>query len=321
MAEFLDSANINSNIINMIKNANEKIWLISPYLKADWKVKNELKDRDNFEVDMRLVYGKVELKSDELEWIKELNNMKLYYNERLHAKCYINENKALITSMNLYDFSRKNNIEMGILVEKEKDKELYSEIKREVKKILRNSENVKINIEKITHQDEEVSDKGIDKGYCIRCKEKIELNPTRPYCSDCFSSWKEYQNGEYEEKHCHICGKEMKSTRNKPVCYKCYKEHKDDLDFPETESKSGKKGSSSEVEEKGHCIRCDKKIKLDPTSPYCSDCYETWSEYGNADYEENHCHICGKEMESTKKKPTCYDCYQEYKNELSFPSN
>jgi len=319
MAKFLDTEGITYHIKQIIKNSNDKIYLMSPYLQVNRRIKEELIDKDKFELDIRLIYGKAELSSDELDWIEDLSNMRLYYNEYLHAKCYLNEDKAIITSMNLYDFSQKNNVEMGILVERDEDSELYSQIYDEVMRVQRNSERTEIDIKTISHRDEE-SDESSDKGYCIRCKEEIELDPKRPYCSDCFSSWNEYKNGDYKENHCHICGKEMESTRNKPVCYDCYMEHKDALDFPETKGKSDEEESSSEKEEKGYCIRCEKEIELDPTSPYCSDCYETWSEYENEEYEEDHCHICGKEMDSTKKKPTCYDCYKEYKDELDFPS-
>ncbi len=34
--------------------------------------------------------------------------------QNLHAKCYLNEKAAIITSMNLYDFSQVNNNEMGV---------------------------------------------------------------------------------------------------------------------------------------------------------------------------------------------------------------
>ncbi len=314
MAKFLDTEGITYHIKQIIKNSTDKIYLMSPYLQVNRRIKEELIDKDKFELDIRLIYGKAELSSDELDWIEDLSNMRLYYNEYLHAKCYLNENKAIITSMNLYDFSQKNNVEMGILVERDEDSELYSQIYDEVMRVQRNSDRTEIDIKKVSHGDEEETDEDSDKGFCIRCKEDIELDPTHPYCSDCFSSWNKYKNVDYEESHCHICGKEMEATRNKPVCYDCYKEHKDELDFPESKEK---KPSS---EEKGFCIRCEKEIKLDPTSPYCSDCYETWSKYGNEEYEEDHCHICGKEMDSTKKKPTCYDCYKEYKDEVEFPS-
>lgn len=44
--------------------------------------------------------------------------------KNLHAKCYLNENEAIITSMNLYEFSQMNNNEMGIHLTKSGNPEL-----------------------------------------------------------------------------------------------------------------------------------------------------------------------------------------------------
>ena len=41
-------------------------------------------------------------------------NIKIVHDERLHAKFYANESRSLLTSMNLYDFSQDNNIEVGV---------------------------------------------------------------------------------------------------------------------------------------------------------------------------------------------------------------
>ena len=64
------------------------------------------------------------------------------------------------------------------------------------------------------------------KGFCIRCGNSIAANAARPYCNRCFTIWNKFKNPEFEEKHCHICGKEHKVTMEKPVCLKCYREHK-----------------------------------------------------------------------------------------------
>jgi len=313
MVEFLKTTGVSHYLEELVENAQDKLILISPYLKINDRIKEQLEEKNRMKIDVRMVYGKNELQPEENNWLKDLDFITSSYCENLHAKCYLNNKEAIITSMNLYEFSQVNNNEMGIHVKRDEDPEVYNDIKQEANRLIRVSDEIEISVEKKPTKDTEDES---DKGFCIRCKEEIKLDPTRPYCSDCFSSWNEYQNGDYEENHCHICGKEMEATRNKPVCYDCYKEHEDDLDFPETE-----KEESTEMEEKGYCIRCGKEIELDPTRPYCDDCYETWSEYENEEYEEKHCHICGKEIESTKKKPTCYDCYKEYKDELEFPSD
>ena len=61
------------------------------------------------------------------------------------------------------------------------------------------------------------------KGNCIRCKKDISLKPRAPYCKKCFKSWSIYENDNYKEKYCHICGKKNPSTMIKPACLKCYK--------------------------------------------------------------------------------------------------
>ncbi len=50
----------------------------------------------------------------------------------LHAKCYLNENEALLTSMNLYEFSQSNNDEMGLIVSKREEPDLYDKIRQRV---------------------------------------------------------------------------------------------------------------------------------------------------------------------------------------------
>ena len=137
---------------------------------------------------------------------------------------YINEKEAIITSMNLYDFSQQNNNEMGIYVTKEEDPELYQDINKEVTSLIRTSEHVAISIEKVDDIQKKAptkSEKG--EGHCIRCGEGIKLNTEYPLCKKCYKSWSKYSDPAYEEKFCHICGKENKSSLNKPVCYSCYK--------------------------------------------------------------------------------------------------
>lgn len=59
--------------------------------------------------------------------------------EKLHAKCYLNEDVGIITSMNLYEFSELNNREMGISVDANIDYEVYKQITAEIDSLKRNS--------------------------------------------------------------------------------------------------------------------------------------------------------------------------------------
>lgn len=68
-------------------------------------------------------------------------------------------------------------------------------------------------------------------GYCIRCGQEIVLNPQAPYCYPCYKVWQKFENPTFQEKKCHICGKENESTMLKPVCWSCYRENRDKLEF------------------------------------------------------------------------------------------
>ena len=223
MAKFLNSSGISYHLENLIKNANLSLFLISPYLKFNSRIKQLLDDRNRLRLDIRIIYGKVDLQSEESKWLKSMDSVKVLFCKNLHAKCYINENEAIITSMNLYDFSQQNNSEMGIHVTKRDDPELYQDISDEVTSLIRTSEHVSISIEKIDSVNESSND---NKGHCIRCETNIKLDPKTPLCKKCYSNWKKYSDPTYEEKCCHICGEKKKSSMKTPCCLNCYNKNK-----------------------------------------------------------------------------------------------
>ena len=100
----------------MISNAARELILISPYLKLTEDLKSLLVDRNARKVDMRIVYGKNELADEEMKWLKKQSYIRLSFQQELHAKCYLSENVCIITSLNLLEYSMKNNDEMGVLI-------------------------------------------------------------------------------------------------------------------------------------------------------------------------------------------------------------
>lgn len=228
MAKFLNSSAITHYLENLIKNANTSLFLISPYLKFNSRIKQLLDDRNRLRIDIKIIYGKVDLQTEESNWLKSMDFIRVLFCKNLHAKCYINEKEAIITSMNLYDFSQQNNNEMGIHIIKEDDPELYQEINNEVNSLIRTSEHVSISIEKVDTKKESSKKKFSkeNKGHCIRCSTEIKLDPAYPLCKKCYQIWSRYSDPTYEEKFCHICDKETKSSMEKPVCYSCYKKIK-----------------------------------------------------------------------------------------------
>jgi hypothetical protein len=242
MAKFLTTSGITYHLEGLVKGAKEKLILISPFLKVNERLRQILDDKDREKIDIRVVYGKNELQPEENNWLKSKASIRSSFCKNLHAKCFLNESEALITSMNLYEFSQVNNEEMGILVAKAENPPLYASVYEEAMRLIRISDEVRVTVEKITPAEVHFEPAGkrtgrkqtavADIGYCIRCRVAVSPDPTHPLCKECYSKWKQFENPDYEEKFCHLCGKTAKSTTRKPTCYACYKAFKDVMTFP-----------------------------------------------------------------------------------------
>ena len=125
MAEFLSTTGISHRLEEIIQKAQDRLWLISPFLKVTPRIKQLLEETNRLKIDSRVIYGKNELQPEENNWLESMTSIRTSFCKDLHAKCYMNENEALLTSMNLYEYSQVNNYEMGILVSRETEPELY----------------------------------------------------------------------------------------------------------------------------------------------------------------------------------------------------
>jgi hypothetical protein len=241
MAKFLTTSGITFHLEGLIKGAKEKLILISPYLKINERIRQLMEDKDRDKIDIRVVYGKNDLQPEENNWLKSKASVRSSFCKNLHAKCFMSESQALITSMNLYEFSQVNNEEMGVLVSKAEDAAMYAEVYEEAMRLIRISEEIRVTVERVVQVEAVATPaprrparaKGgaPEMGACIRCTAEIKADPTHPYCKDCYAKWKQFGNAEYEERVCHLCAKPHKTTMRKPTCYECYKQFNDVLAF------------------------------------------------------------------------------------------
>ncbi|MCZ4316201.1 phospholipase D family protein [Comamonadaceae bacterium G21597-S1] len=151
MAKFLNTSATNYFLEELIKSATDRLILISPFLKLNDRMKELLADKNRLKIDVRIVYGKSELQPQEIEWLRGLTFVRTSFCKNLHAKCYLNESLCIVTSLNLYEFSQVNNNEMGVLIERAEDAQLYKDAYEEAQRIIRISDEVRISMERITH--------------------------------------------------------------------------------------------------------------------------------------------------------------------------
>ncbi len=222
MTKFLTTLETSAKIEKIIRKANKELTLITPYLKLTQIFHDRLVEAGSRNIKIRLIYGKEELNPDELESLKELKNLELYFCENLHAKCYFNENLMVISSMNLHEFSQTNNREMGVQIKLEEDSELFNDAKNEAISIIEASKK-ETSTSKISDL-EEYKEKYQDKGYCIRCKTEIDLNSQKPLCKPCYSVWIKFAEPYYQEKFCHKCGRDYETNYAHPLCKICWQD-------------------------------------------------------------------------------------------------
>lgn len=246
MAKFLNTRKAVSEIEELIKNADQKLILISPYLKLSKDFKELLTYRNNKDKITTVIFGKQELKPDEMSFLQSLRFVVLKYKEDLHAKCYVNDQHMVITSLNLYEFSMANNREMGVLIDRNdpNDTQLFDDAMKEVDFIAETSDRFEFSTAKSSEPSKPAA-KEVDKrpsqpraaskstGFCIRTGVEIPFNVEKPLSYEAFKSWSKYGDPDYAEKYCHFSGEPShgETSVSRPILKKNWKKAKEIFDI------------------------------------------------------------------------------------------
>lgn len=219
MAQFLTTNGVSHRLESIIDHAKDFLYLISPYLQINDQLRLRIDDSTRECRNTHIVYGKKkEGCTKDIEWMKSTGNIKVHFFENLHAKCYMNENEAIITSMNLFMYSQQTNNEMGVYVTLKDDPDLFRDLLSEAERIIRKSEIV-IDIKPISvkpiytkstpktvYHESYVETKNQHYGYCIRTGRQMTFNAKGPMCFKAFSTWAQFADQHYPEHYCHFSG-------------------------------------------------------------------------------------------------------------------
>ena len=276
VAEFLTTPRITDSLEKIIKQAKKKLILISPYLQINPRIRNllEAKDREirtkvespfsklkalitkegiQREMKIVIVYRKGEVRTAESSWLQGIPSIQTSALSNLHAKCYLNEDYALITSMNLYQSSQVHNYEIGILVARgswsDRERKLYKSIEKHVLELIGYGEKKNVTVNSVTPSNEsstpseavvttpnrpkqtssrktttaKPTPERLPTGHCIRCGDPMTEAISKPFCEQHWNSWNHYQNADYSEKFCHLCGRPSETSKGKPLCLNCFR--------------------------------------------------------------------------------------------------
>lgn len=140
MAKFLNTTSLNFFLEELIRKSTKNLILVSPYLKINARIRELLEDKVEAGLKVQVVYGKTDIAQTEKDWFATQPLIDVRFCKNLHAKCYMNDSNAIITSLNLYEFSQINNNEMGVLLTASKDTEAFKDTTEEVMRLVKNSE-------------------------------------------------------------------------------------------------------------------------------------------------------------------------------------
>jgi hypothetical protein len=259
MVEFINANGAKGEIEKILIKAKDNVVMISPYSKISDDLLSRLNDAGERNVKIMMICRGSDLVAEERVKLAKIPNLVLKFNERVHAKCFYDDESMVITSLNLYKSSLGDNMEMGVILRNdvEGDKIAFQQAKSEAQFIIRDSvtemSRTKTSIhdkpQTVRESDESGSKyetkpgkennpensiiQGISKffgfsekqneGHCIRCGDIIPFNVDAPYCPKHYKTWARYKDPTYLEKFCHKCGHEVTTTKKSPLCTNCRK--------------------------------------------------------------------------------------------------
>ena len=289
MADFLNENDLPGALAGIIESAQKELVLISPYIKLNDKLRSSLhRHLNNPEISLIIMFGKnmedrsKSISRPDLDFFKQFSNVVILYEPRLHAKYYANESDAIITSMNLYDFSIGNNIEVGILVRK---KGLVNGIVSDMLKSADLEREAFIYFDKVMNQAEELYVK-------TPVFEKINFGITK--------KWSGESKVELDLLDQYFSGKQIPTNSR--------------------QKKRTQNSSGTPPSQQGYCIRTGVKIEFNIECPFCLEAYWSWNKFANPDYKEKYCHFSGEPSngQTSMKKPILSKNWVSAKKQFDF---
>ena len=300
MGKFITGKELEEAVYDIIWEAENTLMIVSPYIKLGNYFKELFnKHKNNPSIHLKIIFGKNEnevkksMNKNDFEFFKNFLNVSIIHAPNLHAKYYGNEKMGVITSINLYDYSFKNNIEFGVFSKQSifnkftqnADNDAWYECCELaensdvvfIKRPIYQTKKIIFNLGK-TYVKSEVLHDNTDEFYSFRSKfdkkENVRLSE--------FPSELELGSLKTERPDREVIDAVENSKYKKII-----------------------KTVKVSVQTEGYCIRTGDKIRFNPNRPFSNVAWETWQQFRNSDYPENYCHRTGEKSfgHTSKRNP------------------
>jgi hypothetical protein len=316
MAEFITQEKLSTKIEDIIFNATKEIVILSPYIKLGDYFKRLFSNHiKNHQVSIKIVFGKnaddkgKSLSNADFDFFKDFPNISILYLENLHAKYYANESEGVVTSINLHDYSFKNNIEFGVCSRNPTNNLLGVDIKLGLG-------------DSVDTSAYETACELMEKAEVVFIKRPVIQKKLLGLSSHYVNSDVLYDNTHF-------------FTSNFPKRYSGKRHTISDFDetIPFGKSLHDVKPTRREVEVElktknkyasdtlyqikpignhngrlGFCIRTGKAVDFNLELPFTDDAFKSWGRWKKENYREKFCHSCGRQHPTSKKNPLCDSC-------------
>lgn len=213
MAQLLTTKSLAAQLEEIIRKSKGEVYLISYSFRISQSFLRQIRNAVDKGIKIKIVYGKF-IYENTMEELGDIKNLEIYYCENLHAKVYANESKCIVGSMNFYEYSEINNIELGVLLTEKDDPDAFNDTLEQCREIFKEASR--------GAQTRKPHKEKFPDGYCIRTGKKIPLNHERPFCDEAYQSWVNWGNPDYAEQFCHFTGEPSmgQTSMNHPVLSK-----------------------------------------------------------------------------------------------------
>ena len=224
--EYYSDKELVSFLEDVIQETRKFLIIVSPFVRISGRIKGYLEQLLLKKIEIILIYKTnsdkiINIKDEDQEWLRK-NKIQVKSSRNLHAKCYINEKYALVTSMNLVDYSIANNFEMGVIfrVSDGDSNHVYNDITNNYGYILEDILNMNCDGSTINFDYNKYN-----QGYCIRTGAKIIFDLDRPMCDEAWEDWCKSGDPDIPEKYCHYSGEESngETSVRYPILRKNYR--------------------------------------------------------------------------------------------------
>ncbi|MBI2166583.1 MAG: phospholipase D family protein [Chloroflexi bacterium] len=222
-AVFLED-DVPHRILSVVNEAQRYVVMVTPYLDlwlhAQVAIERAVKRGVDVTLVLREESHRDQTSLQDISWLL-VNGVKILAIKGLHAKIYLSEKVVVVSSMNLHESSAKNSLEIALTIRQNEDQHQIREyVSSSLLKTAKPLEVSAVNNPRMVARGSSVIS---STGVCIRCRQTLLLDPSKPLCDPCFESWAEWGNEFYSEVFCHSCGKPSNVSKAKPLCTDCFR--------------------------------------------------------------------------------------------------